>query len=367
MALRPRVVIFQPALPAYRIGLFDRMHKALGAGFQVFASAASIDDPDALARPWARKLAPTTKLPIGIEWQPGALNVRLQRGDVVVVSGAPRCLTNILLLIKARAVGARTIWWGHYWSSTSRPWRARLRLMIAQLSDALMFYTEREVETYRRRYGVRDDKPVFALNNGIETDEIARLRTPYDAVARGRNILFIGRLTEKSEFPLLLHALAAPICGGVTLHVIGEGVEGAKARSLASVLGLESRIQWHGALLDETRIAQIANRCALLVYPGSVGLSLIHGLAYGLPAIVHDDPLRHMPEFAALEQGRNGALFRRRDARSLAQVIATALRDTDQLMMMSANAVATTTDTYNARDMAERFCAAIEEVRHRAQ
>jgi glycosyltransferase involved in cell wall biosynthesis len=269
----------------------------------------------------------------------------------------------VLLLLKARLAGARTIWWGHYWSSTSRPWRARLRLRIAQLADALMFYTEREVEAYQRRYGVRAGNPVLALNNGIETDEIALLRAPYRAAARGRNILFIGRLTAKAEVPLLLRALAEPPCRDVTLHVIGAGQNAAYAHSLAETLGVDARVRWHGAIHDEAQIAEVANRCALFVYPGSVGLSLIHALAYGLPAIVYDDPARHMPEIAALEPGRNGALFRKGDTRSLAQTIASVLADSEQLGEMSEVAVETTARTYNARDMTERSCAAVEAVR----
>jgi glycosyltransferase involved in cell wall biosynthesis len=361
-----RVILVQPIVPVYRVPYFNRLFSRFGESFRVYASPCARGNAPPPDGAWEYELGPIRTLLPGVEWQSGALSVPIARNDLVVVSGAPRCLTNMLLLLKARLAGARTMWWGHYWSSTSRPWRARLRLLIAQLANALLFYTDREVEEYRERYGDISNRPVAALNNGIETNEIAKLRTPFDPKVRGHNILFISRLTKKCELPLLLRALADPSCREVTLHVVGDGEDGERARSLASSLGLEARVRWHGALHDEAHIAEVANGCALLVYPGSVGLSLIHAFAYGLPAIVHDDPLRHGPEIAALEVSHNGNMFRKADAQSLAQTIASTLSETDQLSAMSANAVATTNDTYNARDMAERFCAAIEEVRHRA-
>jgi glycosyltransferase involved in cell wall biosynthesis len=257
------------------------------------------------------------------------------------------------------------VWWGHYWSSTSRPWRAGLRLLLARLSDALLFYTDCEVAEYAQEGGGRRKPLVFALNNGIETKQIARLRAAYDPTLRSRQLLFVGRITAKADIALLLRALAEPPCANVRLHVIGGGDDERKARDLAATLGIANRVVWVGPSIDEAKIAAVANRCALFVYPGSVGLSLIHGLAYGLPAIVHDDRWAHMPEIGALKVGANGLVFRKGDPAALAGVIADALSDAARLSAMSAAAIETTERTFNADDMAGRFCAAIAAIRER--
>src|SRR5690606_18605046 len=135
----------------------------------------------------------------------------MSRGDVLVVSGAPRGLSNIALLLRAKMKGVKTIWWGHYWSSTSRPWRAALRMILMRLADATLFYTDQEVEEYLAARP-NEQKLVVALNNGIETDEIVSLRKRYDPGARSRDLLFVGRLTAKAELGLLLDALASQAC-----------------------------------------------------------------------------------------------------------------------------------------------------------
>ena len=70
-----------------------------------------------------------------------------------------------------------------------------------------------------------------------------------------------------------------------------------------------SKINWYGKLIDEKDISNIANRCRIFVYPGAVGLSLIHAMAYGLPCLIHSDRCNHMPEIAAFSHGKTGLTF----------------------------------------------------------
>lgn len=360
----PRVIVVHPVVPRYRIDFFERLADHFGSRLVVYASnrdMSGLTHPGHLPQ-WARRLRPIRNLLPGLQWQPGAPSVPIRRGDILVISGVPRCLSNLVLLIKARLTGASAIWWGQYWSATSRPWRAALRIAIARLSHGMIFYTDAEKEAFLRSRAGRSWRLVFALNNGIETSEIETFRERFEPGARGRRLLFIGRLTPKARLDLLLHALADQACNDVALDVIGGGERETEARDLASSLGLGDRVTWRGPIINENDIADVANRCALFVYPGAVGLSLIHAFAYGLPAVVHDDRWRHYPEIAALEAGRNGLTFRKSDSQSLARTIDGALRDPDRLSRMSAAAVSTTRATFNAKDMTERFIAAVSAV-----
>lgn len=311
---------------------------------------------------WNRPLGRIRKLVLGFEWQVGALSVPIARGDVLVAWGNPRCLSNVVLLLVARWKGVRVVWWGHYWSSTSSRWSAAIRIALMRLADYLLFYTDMEVAEYLGRQGRKAPDRIFALNNGIDTAEIAKLRTTYRARVRGRRLLFVGRLTEKANVALLLNALAGGRCHDVELHVIGGGELEPSLRALAAELQLGNRVRWHGATTDERMIAKVANECTLFVYPGSVGLSLIHGLAYGLPAVVHGDRWAHMPEIAAMNPGENGFTFRKGDVQSLTDVIADALSDEPRLEVMSLEALDTTTRSYNAESMEKRFCEAIAKI-----
>ena len=259
-----RVVIVHPCVTVYRVPFFARLCTQLGASMQLYASPGTlgaITQPKTVG-PWETRLGPIRGIGFGLMWQTGALGVRLRRGDVLVVSGAPRCVTNLLLLVKARLYGVPVVWWGHFRSATSRSWAMRLRLIMARAAHVLLFYTDHEVNAYLSMIGRRERQPVLALNNGLDTTIIRQSRQPYLVADRLPRVLFLGRITAKADLGLLIRGLAEPGCPNVLLHVIGDGPAKNECCALAACLGVGDRIVWHGAVFDETLIAEIANRCA---------------------------------------------------------------------------------------------------------
>jgi len=362
---QPEIIIIQPLIPSYRVGFFKRLYRVYGDRLTVYTSSHKLGvlTEDIQYCAWQETLGCLRSLVFGTEWQAGVFGVPIRRNDIVVLWGAPRTISNIILLIKARLKGAKTIWWGHYWSSTSRAWRAWIRLYIMRIADCALFYTDLEVKEFYDRFGEIPAFPVFSLNNGLDNSTILKVRRKYNAQERGQHILFIGRLTAKSNFGLLLEALSNQGLQKVVIEVIGDGPNMEDFQFRALSLDVCNQVVWHGGFTDELRISEIANKCSLFVYPGAVGLSIIHALNYGLPVIVHENRREHMPEVAALSPGVNGFTFKQHDSDSLANVIVGALSNESLLDKMSEAAVATTDKTFNADDMAERFCAIVEAIK----
>lgn len=357
------LVVIQPALPAFRLDFFDRLGAAFPGAFELrYAGDASAVDPDSLGYK-AIRTGSARALPLGFVWQPGVVSAPLARGDIVMLAGNPRYLSTLLLGVKARLCGARVIWWGHYWSSTSKTWRMMLRMLLMRLAHGVVFYTEDEIAEYRTGPGKTDTRPIVGLNNGINTTAICSLRKPYTAQDRNREMLFVGRQTVKANLSLLIRAMAMPVMTNIHLHVVGEGTESARSRAEAEAAGVAERITWHGVSTDEAFIAPIANRCRIFVYPGEVGLSLIHGMAYGLPCVVHADRWQHMPEIAAFNEGTTGRSFRPNDAADLARVVTGLLSDNVTLDHMSRTCTDVTDSGFNTQDMAANFVAFVKNFR----
>ena len=264
-----RIIVLQPVVPLYRDGLFARLAEYFGAGFSVYASQLNMGALTGERRTayWEHQLGSFQSLGLGLEWQNQAISIAISRGDIVIVSGNPRNLSTLLFLVKAKFKGVKCLWWGHLWSSTSKPWRAKLRMLVMLLVDGLIFYTDNEILEYRSSILSRSKMPVFALNNGIETSDIIRFRLPYRSKDRANRILFIGRLTEKADLTTLLLAIGRPGCEFLELDVIGGGPAEAGAKRLATNIGLARRVRWHGEIVDEWQIAEIANLCKVFVYP----------------------------------------------------------------------------------------------------
>lgn len=360
------VIVLQPGIPSYRVDFFERLYKHYGDVFSVYASPLDLGAlTDRKVRfEWEHSIGPIYQLFKGaIEWQSGALSVPIKKGDVLVLWGAPRSVTNIIGMIIARVKGAKVIWWGHYLSPGSRPWRLVVRTFLMKWSNALLFYTEEEVSAYRATPSGREDlRPVCALNNGIDTERVSRLRKEYRAEERPNSALFIGRITEKAQLRVAIEALAKELSGTLQLHVIGDGPDLPMFKAMAEELGLGDRVFWYGGTTDEGKIAEIANRCRFFLYPGDIGLSLLHALSYALPVAVHSNRAEHMPEIAAFRDGWNGLGFEKGSPTSLAAIFSDLATNAALLNKLSRNAVATTASEFNTTRMSERFIDCVAEV-----
>ena len=364
----PNLIIVQPAVPSYRVDFFSRLAATYPGNVIVHGSDEDMGALTSHTLPnWYSALPVIRRSSFGFEWQPGAVSIPLKRRDILVVCGAPRSLSTIALMLRARWTGVKTIWWGHYWSATTRSWRFHLRMVLMRLADAVVFYTDEEVDKYFDQLVVQDGRIVSALNNGIDVVPVRKYRRAYTAVARAKKVLVIGRLTAKAQLGVLLIAMKDPALKDVELEVIGAGPELDALMLKAKDLGVASRIKWHDETTDEELIAAVANKCRLFVYPGSVGLSLIHAMAYGLPSVVHDDSWTHMPEIAAFSDRLTGFSFRAGDPSDLARTLATALANSDQLDAASAEAVLRVDSTYNTAAMSERMLEVVERVARDAQ
>ena len=361
-----KLIIIQPALPHYRLHFFDSLSKLDVDDFSVVYPSGNLLNADG-SYLWAKVSGPLRKIFPGLYWQVGVMKLPVDKQTIVVVAGAPRCITNILFLFKAKLAGASTVWWGHLWSSTSKRWRFFLRLRFMNIADAVLFYTDKEASMYSNNFLKEKKQLCRGLNNGIDTSKIELLREEYESISREKSLLFIGRLTKKSNITLLIRALSSPMLLDVKLYVIGTGEGLAEIQRMSDYRLVKDRVIFLGGIIDEVEIAKYANVCRLFVYPGEVGLSLVHGMAYGLPAIVHSNSDKQMPEFSAFQENITGRPFEMDNCDSLSIVIYEMINDTQKLNMCSNNCVALINTSFNTEDMTRRFRLLIDEVCLRSQ
>lgn len=371
-----KVFVVQPTVPHYRTEFFSGVGRRLGGQLILMASPHIPGGPSSIP---AHGLADIIYAPDHtlsswrgdkLYWQSG-LNLRgASTGDVLLVPGNPRFLSVYPLLIKARARGMGIIVQGHGWSSSSRPWLARIRHLLWRFADVALLYTDEEREQFIAN-GFAPDR-VFATNNTMGTQAIEQARAHWtpDRLSSGTGrvspsgfqILFCGRLTPKAELHVLIDALAALKQRGqrVQLVIIGGGDQDAALKAKMAAVGLTEQITWLGPIHDEMQLAPWFLQSDLFVYPGAIGLSLLHAFNYGLPVVTHDQLKQHNPEISALESGRSGALFAKGDAAALADTLEGLLNNDALRADMSARAEHTIKTRFHTTIMVDRFMAAAE-------
>ncbi len=230
-----KIVFLQPALPTYRLDFFQRIFAKYGNRFCVYYSEDNINvsEINSCGLDWARLMGPQRSLFMGLTWQPGALTLDIAKGDVLVACGAARSLSTLLLLLRCRYIGVKTIWWSHYWSSSSSKVGLFSRMLLAKTSHSLLFYSDAEVKQFRSD-GRSHSGRVVSLSNGLNVDEIEDFRKPYKHEERAKKLIFIGRLTKKARLDLLIYAMSRPELKEFNLDIIGDGEEGVTLQQIAN-------------------------------------------------------------------------------------------------------------------------------------
>lgn len=378
-----KVTIIQPNVPHYRVPLFDALADQPGVNLSVVSASVGhgtqysghmsgmpyLDDNHS----W-RKLLPGGAL----LWQRGLSQVHLgEAGDVLIICGNLRYVSNYPLMLRARHSGMGIVWWSHGRTRCPKPVVEQLRLAVLKFVDAVLLYTDDEVQLYKSM-GLPPAK-LFATNNTVDEASIHRATDRWNSkqleqfctqksLDQKALLLFCGRLKTAARLDLALRAMKLLHNRGLNcqLVVIGDGPERQRLEYLASELGLSQSMRWMGALYDQVDLAPWFLSARALVYPGPIGLSLMHALNYGLPVITHNNHANHKPEIAAFEHGVNGLQFTEGDVEDLAAKVAAILSAPSLRDRLSTGALRTIREHYGLARMVDGFIKAVQYASARA-
>ncbi|EMX8645405.1 glycosyltransferase family 4 protein [Providencia stuartii] len=352
-----KVAIFQPIIPHYRTSFFLELLNDSDIDFHVYASEKELSglssDLSIFEKKQFNKLGSFIKLPkVNIYWQKGIKFSSIFKFDAIIISGNPRIINQMILFLLCKLFRVKIIWWGQGWTANKRGKLAKFRRKLMLRSDGVILYTEKEAKE------IINKKFVIGLNNGINIAPInkalSEVNHDYEYSEDILRLVFIGRLTIKSEILKIFEALKH-VKRKIKFSIIGDGeLRESLEKFYNDNLKTNTNICviFYGELYQSNKIADILIRNDAFIYPGSVGLSIIHAFAHGLPAIVHSNEEAHMPEFSAFKHNYNG-LEMPTDTHALANFIEQI--STEKLYSMRLNARKTVANDYNTQTMAIKF------------
>ena len=286
-----KVQFIQPNLPHYRIPFFNKLASDMDIELSVFSSKGKLGALTSNTTPLWSNIKGLYIEKFGIVWQQHLINFSLKNIDVLVVAGNPRNIPMLILSIRARILGIKCVWLGHYKSSTTKNWRLNIRLLLYLIPKNICFYSDNELNMAKKRLR-KPHLNLFSISNGVDSSHIKKYRAPYLASERQKKIIFIGRLKKDSKINNLIDALKIMhdqyAMTDVSLDIIGEGPEEERIEEQIDKLNISSCINLHGALTNEKNISKIFNEAAIFISADRVGLSILHSLSYGVPVLVND-------------------------------------------------------------------------------
>lgn len=320
-----KLLIIQPAVPAYRVPLFERLIPRLAAhGVELVVATGGYEHSkrgDQAKAEWIRAVPGRVRgnLPSGLRWRKWSR--AMAAPDLVIVEQAVKNLETYSLLARKGLGGPSVAMWGHgrSYSTPQGTAVAAAKQWLTRRCDWFFAYTQAGAD-HVISHGFPSER-VTVLNNTIDTDALRADLTSVseDDVAafarrhgltQGRTALFLGGVDRAKGIDFLLESAveAEKRLPGFVLLVGGTGAQAEQVRA-AQQTGAPIRALGR---LDGPDKALALRAADVLMIPSSIGLVAVDSLVSGVPVITRDNNT-HGPEADYLKHDVT-SLWRAQDA-----------------------------------------------------
>lgn len=250
--------------------------------------------------------------------------IKSKKTDIIISTGVDFHLIHTLIIFFChRFIKRKKFYW---WSHATKGKQGRLGFFIRKIiyknSTGVMAYNS-EGKKNLLKMGISENK-IQVVNNSINTEDYGYLN--HDLFQKKTNsrftILYSSRVTEAKKVDLLIKALGIIksrsqfdfIC-----YIVGGG-DIDSLKKLAKEYKVYENIVFTGEKYGRDNHEYFL-KSHVYVYPGGIGLSILHAMSFGLPVITTDDLISQFPEFELLIPGINGDLYKNNSIEDLADKI----------------------------------------------
>lgn len=270
-------------------------------------------------------------------YQKGMMKMMRSDYDTYILCGDLRCLSVWTALLYGRFCREKKVYlWTHGWYGKESWIQKVIKNIFLRLPTGGVFLYGNYARELMIKEGFNPNK-LFVIHNSLDYRKQLSLRSIITDIPIYKNhfgnnypnLIFVGRLTKVKQLDMVLHAMAQlrEKGGYYNMTFIGDGDTRDELEAVSHQFGLDNHVWFYGSCYDEKVLGEMIYNADLCVAPGNIGLTAMHALVFGTPAITHNDFSHQMPEFEAIREGETGSFFERNDVSSLAKCISRWLKE----------------------------------------
>lgn len=254
----------------------------------------------------------------------------LRKYDVFLMIGETHSITTWLFMFLSKFYKNKRIYfWCHGWYGKETKVESFLKHILDKMPSGLFVYGN-----YAKGLMIKegfDEKKLHVIHNSLSyTKQLAVRKELQETYIysnyfknENKNLIFVGRLDPVKKLDMILKAMkrSEERTHYYNITFIGDGQEKQKLEDISRELDLESRVWFYGPCYDEKILGNLIYNADLCVAPGNIGLTAMHTLVFGTPAMTHNCFKWQMPEFEAIKPGLTGDFFEMDNAESLSIAI----------------------------------------------
>lgn len=262
-------------------------------------------------------------------WQKKTIKLANEPYNYYILDGEPYCLSSWIILILAKIKGKKTVAWTHGWYGRESLVKRIIKKAFYHLFSYLMVYSDYAINLMVKE-GFNRQK-MYCIANSLDSDHEKdirkKLKTNNLYYEHFKNtyptIIYCGRIQKVKKLHLIIDSIKVLKDEGVITNVIfvGKDIDGVNLPSVARQKGITEQIWMYGPCYDDEKLAELFYNASACVSPGNIGLTAIHALSFGCPAITHNNFANQMPEFEAIKPGITGDFFQEDNSKDLAEKI----------------------------------------------
>lgn len=312
----------------YRKLIYSLMDAQLGCDFIFGKQETTVKQLDITQ---LRKAQYIPNEPIGTgRWykMPGAQ--KLMKGyDVVINDMGILCTSSWWYMLQSKFHKQKVYLWDHGWYGREGFFKKWMKRVYFGLADGAFIYGD-----HARNLMIEngfDGSKLHVIHNSLDYDAQLVLRNKirpsgiYTEHFGNTNpvLVMIGRLNLRKHLDMLIYAIEKLSTQGKLYNVvlIGDGEDRNKLEKLAKERDVENQVWFYGACYDEKTNAELIYNADMCVVPGDIGLTAMHSMMFGCPAMSHNYYPNQGPEFEAIQEGKTGTFFEHGSIDSLAESI----------------------------------------------
>lgn len=275
-----------------------------------------------------------------VAWQSGALFMLRSDASVLVLPEIIHNLTVWVIRATHRLFRKRLVLIGFFARPEATSWHGRLQrrllLLLRRSASSVISYTETGLRQLLAdgwsadrvfvSYNTLDTEMLEHMAAAVTPEQVAVLRE-HLAIGERPVLLFVGKLIPEKRVDVAIEAVAR-LADPPVLIVVGDGPQMERLEEIAD----PRDVRFVGQIYDESELARYFAIATVMLLPGRVGLTCVHGFANGVPCLTTaNGPVSQTPEFEYVADGYNGVVVPQPDPAQYAQAIESLLADPGQI------------------------------------
>lgn len=250
--------------------------------------------------------------------------IKSKKPDIIISTGVDFHLIHTLIIFFYHKIIKRKkfYWWSHATEGNQGKSGFFIRKIVYRNSSGVLAYNSAGRKNLLKM-GISENR-IQVVNNSINSEDYGYLN--HDLFQKKSDsrftILYSGRVTVAKKVDLLIKALGIIksesrfdfIC-----YIVGGG-DIDPLKNLAKECLVHDNIVFTGGKYGRDNHEYFL-KSHVYVYPGGIGLSILHAMSFGLPVITTDDLTSQFPEFELLLPGINGDVYKNNSIEDLANKI----------------------------------------------